>query len=54
MILNTVPDSPTLNIMFGALAAKFGDAVNYFTGSTASSKAKDQTIANVATKDLQK
>ena len=54
MVMKGVQESATLNIILGAFAAKFTDAVQYFTGSTASSKAKDQTIADVATKDVNK
>lgn len=36
-------------IVVGALIASFKDVGNYFTGSTASSTAKDQTIAQIAT-----
>lgn len=54
MLFRVVQESATLNIIFGALAAKFADAINYFTGSTASSKAKDQVIADIANKDSAK
>jgi len=39
-----------LNVMIGTLAAKFGDVVQYFIGSTSGSKDKDATIANAVTK----
>lgn len=54
VVTRVVPDSAVANLVLGVLAAKFSDAVQYFTGSTASSKAKDQTIADVATKESQK
>lgn len=49
MVTRTVQDSPSLQILFGGLIAMGQQALSYFTGSTASSKAKDQTIAAVAT-----
>lgn len=49
MVTRTVQDSPTLQILVGGLIAMGQQALSYFTGSTASSKAKDQTIASVAT-----
>lgn len=37
-----------LNIMVGTLAAKFGDVIQFFIGSSAGSKAKDDVIAKQA------
>jgi len=37
-----------LLIMLGALIASFKDVGNYFTGSTMSSQAKDETISTMA------
>lgn len=37
-------------ILVGALIASFKDVGNYFTGSTASSRQKDDTIAEIAKK----
>ena len=36
--------------LMGALVASFKDVGNYFTGSTASSQRKDETIAEIAKK----
>jgi hypothetical protein len=49
MVTRTVQDSPSLQILLGGLIAMGQQALSYFTGSTASSKAKDRTIASVAT-----
>lgn len=37
-----------LLILIGALAAKFGDAIAYWLGSAATSKAKDAALAKMA------
>lgn len=37
-------------VILGALIASFKDVGNYFTGSTASSRQKDDTIAEIAKK----
>jgi hypothetical protein len=42
-----------LNILLGVLATSFNNQMQYFFGTTSSSKAKDETIAAVATKPLQ-
>jgi hypothetical protein len=46
MIFHPPTDNPSAQIMFGGLSSTFSLAINYFTGSTASSKAKDRVIAN--------
>lgn len=48
MIFKAVPDSPSLQLLVGTLGAMAVSALNFFVGSTQSSKAKDQTIASVA------
>ena len=42
-------DGTTMNLLVGALIGAFTGVVNYFTGSTSGSKAKDTTIAGIAT-----
>lgn len=37
-------------VMLGALGAAFGQVVSYWVGSSSGSTAKDQALANVATK----
>jgi hypothetical protein len=46
MIFHPPVDNPTVQIMFGGLSAAFALAMNYFTGSTASSKQKDRLLAH--------
>ena len=36
-----------INMLTGTLAAKFGDVVAYHIGSSAGSKAKDETLAKI-------
>jgi hypothetical protein len=43
-----VPNSEVLNVLVGTLAAGFGQVVNYWLGSSAGSKKKDETLAAVA------
>lgn len=40
-----IPDNALTQMMCGYLAAKFGTVVDYWMGSSAGSKAKDQVIA---------
>lgn len=51
LYLQEIPPSQRDFALFlmGALVASFKDVGNYFTGSTASSQAKDATIAQMAT-----
>jgi hypothetical protein len=45
---NTVPE--ILSILLGALATNFTNVVGYWTGSSASSSAKDKTIGDMMSK----
>lgn len=42
-------DQTTMNLLVGALITAFTSVCNYFVGTTSGSKAKDTTIASIAT-----
>lgn len=48
-----VPDTQLITLMCGVLAAKFGDVVNYWVGSSSGSKAKDENQATMAASQAQ-
>lgn len=43
--------SEVLNVLVGALAAAFGQVVSYWLGSSAGSKDKDETLAQLSKKN---
>lgn len=51
MRLKAVPDSPSLQLLVGGLNTLAAAALYYLTGSSQSSKAKDATIADLASKE---
>jgi hypothetical protein len=48
MLFKAVPDSPVAQILFGQLAGMTGAVVQYWLGSSQSSRAKDQVLASIA------
>lgn len=48
MITHAVPDSGVVNVLVGTLATAFGAVVNYWLGSSAGSRAKDDHLADLA------
>jgi hypothetical protein len=43
-------NSNAVTVLLGAVAANVGAVVNYYFGSSATSKAKDETISNMSSK----
>lgn len=41
-------ESPVLNVLVGTLAAGFSTVLNYWLGSSSSSRSKDATIADLS------
>ena len=48
LLSKSIPDSDPVKILIGTLAAKFGDSVNFWVGSSSGSKAKDEIVAGQA------
>ncbi|CAO4184666.1 hypothetical protein EEDFHM_04588 [Methylorubrum populi] len=51
MCMKAVPDSPSLQLLVGGLNGMAAGALYCLTGSSQSSKAKDATIAELASKE---
>ena len=49
VVLPIKGDQATMNLLVGALIGAFTSVCNYFVGTTSGSKAKDATIATIAT-----
>ena len=48
MTVHAIPDSAVVNVLVGTLATAFGAVVNYWLGSSAGSRAKDDHLADLA------